>query len=156
MQLDNYDLAILTALQQNARISNLELAETIGLSPTPTARRIKLLEQAGIIKRSTIVIDRELLGLKLTIFVAITLDRHTHQYFDDFEKAVQVFPEVINCSVVTGRAEDYLLEVVAKDMRHYEEFLLKRLNAIQGVSSVHTSFELKNVIHNAPIPLSTD
>lgn len=154
MQLDKYDFAILANLQQNARISNLELAEKIGLSPTPTARRIKILEQAGIIKRSTIVIDRELLGFKLTIFVAITLDRHTHQYFEDFEKAVDLFPEVINCSVVTGRAEDYILEVVAKDMRHYEEFLLKRLNAIQGVSSVHTSFELKNVIHNAPIPLA--
>lgn len=156
MQLDKYDFSILTELQQNARISNLELAERIGLSPTPTARRIKILEQAGIIKRSTIVIDRELLGYKLTIFVAITLDRHTYQYFDDFEKAVKIFPEVINCSVVTGRAEDYVLEVVAKDMRHYEEFLLKRLNAIDGVRSVHTSFELKNVIHNAAVPIVTD
>ncbi len=155
MPLDTFDYAILDLLQQNARSSTLEIAEKIGLSATPTARRIKRLEESGVIQRATIVIDRELLGFKLTSFVAITLDRHTHQYFDDFEKAVKVFPEVINCSVVTGRAEDYILEVITRDMRHYEEFLLKRLNTIKGVSNVHSSFELKNVIHNAPLPLDT-
>lgn len=152
-KLDQTDKRILEILQENARISNLELAEAINLSPTPCARRVKQLEDAGIIQRHITVLDQEKLGLKLTIFLAVTMEKHNSATFDAFEEQVKNFPEVVSCSVVTGRSEDYILKVVAKDMKHYEEFLLKRLNNIEGVSNVHTSFELRRVIGAGALPV---
>lgn len=151
--LDKTDKQILHILQTNATISNLELAEHINLSPTPCARRVKRLYDVGLIKGSMYLLDQEKLGLSLSVFIAISMDKHTHERFEKFEAAVKSFPEVISCSVVTGRAEDYLIRAVVRDMAHYEEFLLKRLNRIEGVSQVHTSFELRRVIDRAPLPI---
>lgn len=153
IKLDATDKRILEILQTNARISNLELAEAINLSPTPCARRVKQLEEAGIIQRHITILDQEKLGLKLTIYLGVTMEKHNSATFDAFETAVKEFPEVISCSVVTGRSEDYILKVVARDMKHYEEFLLKRLNNLEGVSNVHTSFELRNVVGIGALPL---
>lgn len=144
-KLDNIDFKILKILQNNARISNLELAEIVNLSPTPCARRVKQLEDSGIISEYQTKINPKTLGYQLSVFIAISMDKHTAERFSNFEQKLREFPEVVSCSIVTGRSEDYLIKAVVKDMAHYEEFLLHRLNKIEGVHQVHTSFELREV-----------
>lgn len=144
-KLDSIDIKILKILQNNARISNLELAEMINLSPTPCARRVKQLEDSGIISDYQTKINPKILGYQLSVFIAISMDKHTAERFANFEQKLKEFPEVVSCSIVTGRSEDYLIKAVVKDMAHYEEFLLHRLNKIEGVGQVHSSFELREV-----------
>lgn len=153
MNLDEIDKKLLSILQTNAKISNLELAEKVNLSATPCARRVKRFEDQGLILGTTTLLDQEKLGLKLTAYIAVSMERHTQRQFEQFEAQVTQFPEVVSCSVVTGRAEDYLLKVVVRDMKHYEEFLLRRLNRLPGLNNVHSSFELRNVISNKGLPL---
>ena len=153
MKLDRIDRQILAILQTNAKISNLELAEQVNLSPTPCARRVRRFEEEGLIIGTTTILDQQKLGKSLTAYIAVSMERHTHDQFEKFEKKVVQFPEVVGCSVVTGRAEDYLLKVVVEDMKHYEEFLLNRLNRLPGVNNVHSSFELRNVMPNRGLPL---
>ncbi len=153
MKLDSTDRKILTILQQNARISNLELAEMVNLSPTPCARRVKRYEEKGLIMGAVTLLNPEKLGLNLTVYIAVSMERHTHDQFERFEQQLTQFPEVVGCSVVTGRAEDYLLKVMVESIKHYEEFLLKRLNRLPGVANVHSSFELRNVMPMKGLPL---
>lgn len=153
MTLDNTDRKILQILQGDARISNLDLAARVNLSPTPCARRVKRLEEEGFIRGSMVILDPEKLGLTLTAYIGVTMERHTNEQFDQFERQVVQFPEVVGCSVVTGRAEDYLLKVVVRSMKHYEEFLLGRLSRLPGVTNLHSSFELRNVTPNKGLPL---
>lgn len=144
-KLDEIDHKIMQILQQNARISNLELAELVNLSPTPCARRVKNLEEIGIITGYHTYTNAQKLGYQLSVFIGISMDKHTAERFANFEQKVRAFEEVISCSIVTGRSEDYLIKAVVRDMAHYEEFLLHRLNRIEGVAQVHTSFELREV-----------
>ena len=153
LKLDHTDRRILRQMQANGRISNLELAEAVGLSPTPCSRRVKRLAGSGLIERHVTLLNQSLLGLKLTVIIGITLDRHTPDRFDNFETSVREFPEVIECNVVTGQAADYLLRVVVPDMESYEEFLLGRLTRIEGVTGVHSSFVLRRVINKTELPL---
>lgn len=153
MNLDKIDRQILQELQKNARISNLELAERVNLSPTPCARRVKQLEQAGIVVDHVTVLDREKLGLKLTAMVSVTMDRHTADRFEKFEQSASLLPEVMECYVVTGQDSDFLIKVLIRDMRHYEEFLLRRLTKLEGVSGVHTSFVLRQPINKTELPI---
>ena len=143
--LDDIDQHLLRLLQTDARISITELAERVNLSATPCARRVKRLEDSGIITGYHTQTDAQKLGYPLAIFIAISMDRHTAERFQQFESKVQSFEEVISCSIVTGRTEDYLIKVRVRDMAHYEEFLLHRLNRIEGVAQVHTSFELREI-----------
>ncbi len=152
--LDKIDKHILRLLQHNAKISNLELAEQVGLSPTPCARRVKQLEEAGYIERTLTVLNQEKLGLNLTVYIAVSMKSHTPESFELFEKAVKELPEVVGCSVVTSRAEDFLLRVVVRDMQHYQEFLLSRLNRIEGVDNMYSSFVLRDVIHFGELPIA--
>lgn len=142
---DDIDRRLLRLLRTEARMSITELAEHVNLSATPCARRIKRLEDAGIITGYHTQTDAEKLGYPLAVFIAVSMDRHTAERFEMFEQKVQSFDEVISCSIVTGRSEDYLMKVRVRDMAHYEEFLLHRLNRIEGVAQVHTSFELREV-----------
>ncbi len=153
MKLDRTDRRILTAMQRNARISNLELAELVGLSPTPCSRRVKRLEESGLIRGHVTLLDQSRLGLKLTAYIGISMDRHTPDRFDAFEEQVMSFPEVMECSVVTGQAADYLLKAVVADMEYYERFLLGKLTRIPGVAGVHSSFELRRVVQRTELPL---
>ena len=153
MTLDKIDKMILRELQNNSRISNIELAEKIALSPTPCARRVRQLEEAGIIKGHHTELDPELLGLSLTAQVSVTMDKHTADRFERFEAAAAELPEVIECYVVTGQDSDFLIKVMVRDMRHYEEFLLSRLTKLEGVSGVHSSFVLRQPIHKNELPL---
>ena len=91
------------------------------------------------------------MGYTLSVFVAVSMDKHTSERFCEFERAISAFDEVVSCSVVTGRSEDYLLKVVVRDMKHYEEFLLNRLSKIDGVSQLHTSFELREVFNRGAV-----
>ena len=146
LQLDRIDLKILDLLQRDAGLSNLELAERVGLTPTPCARRVKRLEAAGIILERVTLLDQTKLGLALTAHIGITMDRHTPERFDAFEAVVVDFPEVVSCAVVTGQSADYLIQAVVADMVHYERFLLGKLTRIPGVTGVHSSFELRRVV----------
>jgi len=149
--LDKIDRQILALLRENARMSNLELAESVNLSPTPCARRVKQLEDSGVITGYSVTTDPRKLGYQLSVYIAISMDKHTAERFSNFEKKLREFPEVISCSIVTGRSEDYLIKALVKDMAHYEEFLLHRLNRIEGIAQVHTSFELRQVFEKSII-----
>lgn len=153
LKLDKLDIRILRELQKNARISNLELAETIGLSPSPCARRVKQLEDSGIIAGTATLLSASKLGLKLTALIQISMDRHTPDRFEQFEGKVRSFPEVIECLLITGQSADYQLKVVVPDMEHYQEFLLNKITRIDGVSDVHSSFMLREVLNTTVLPL---
>lgn len=149
--IDETDRRLLCLLQTEARMSITELAERVNLSATPCARRIKRLEDTGVITGYHTQIDAQKLGYPLAVFIAVSMDRHTAERFKEFECKVQSFDEVISCSIVTGRTEDYLIKVRVRNMAHYEEFLLHRLNRIEGVAQVHTSFELREVFSRSVI-----
>jgi Lrp/AsnC family leucine-responsive transcriptional regulator len=153
VKLDRTDRRILQAMQVNARISNLELAEAVGLSPTPCSRRVKQLEASGIIRAHVTLLNQAMLGLKLTAYIGISMDRHTPDRFETFEAQVMQYPEVMECSVVTGQSSDYLLKAVVPDMEYYERFLLGKLTRIEGVTGVHSSFELRRVVDKTMLPL---
>ncbi|MBT8151038.1 MAG: Lrp/AsnC family transcriptional regulator [Gammaproteobacteria bacterium] len=153
-ELDRTDLRILQALQQDSSISNLELAELVGLSPTPCGRRVKRLEEVGVIRKQVALLDPKALGLSLTAMISISMDRHTPERFEQFERAVQNMPEIVECSIVTGQAADYLLKAVLPDMEHYEAFLLGKLTRIDGVTGVHSSFVLRKIVDQTALPLT--
>ena len=112
--LDKMDRKILQLLQKDGRITNLELADAIGLSPSPCARRVKQLEELGIIERRVTLLSPRQLGLKLTALIQISMDRHTPDRFEQFEEKVKSFPEVLECLLITGQSADYQLKVVLK------------------------------------------
>ena len=145
-QMDRLDRRILRVMQEDAALSNLELAERVGLSPTPCARRVRRLVTEGVIIHQVAVLDPKKLGLNLTAHISVTMDRHTPERFEAFESAIADLPEVVDCCVVTGQSADYLLKAVVRDMTHYEQFLLGQLTRIPGVTGVHSSFELRRVI----------
>ena len=151
--LDRIDRRILTLMQAHGRITNLELADQVGLSPTPCSRRVKRLDESGLIDGHVTLLNQALLGLNITAMISITMDRHTPDRFENFELQVSAFPEVVECSIVTGQAADYLLKAVLPDMTYYEEFLLGRLTRIDGVTGVHSSFVLRKVINKTALPL---
>ena len=155
IEIDRTDVKILELLQDNAGLSNLELAEAIGLTPTPCARRVKRLETEGLITARVTLLNQKLLGLNLTAHISVAMDRHTPERFETFETEIAGYPEVIRCCVVTGQSADYLVTAVVADMTHYEQFLLGRLTRIPGVSGVHSSFELRQVVSRTALPLTT-
>ena len=153
ISLDRIDKHILKLMQTNARISNLELADQVGLSPTPCSRRVKRLEESGLIAGHVTLLNPGALGLDLTAIIGISMDRHTPDRFENFEKAITSMPEVIECSIVTGQTADFLLKVVVRDMHHYEKFLLGHLTRITGVTGVHSSFVLRHLVKKTELPV---
>ena len=153
MDLDRQDKRILATLQQDGSVTNLELAEKIGLSPSPCARRVKQLEEAGFINRTVTLLNANKLNLKLTALIQISMDKHTPDRFELFENEVSQYPEVMECLLITGQSADYQLKVVVADMETYQEFLLNKITRIQGVSDVHSSFILREVINSTELPL---
>ncbi len=151
--LDRIDKHILKLMQVNGRITNLELADQVGLSPTPCSRRVKRLEESGLIAGHVTLLNAEPLGLNLTAIIGISMDRHTPDRFEAFEKAIIKMPEIIECSIVTGQTADFLLKVVVKDMQHYEKFLLGQLTRLSGVTGVHSSFVLRDVVKKTALPV---
>lgn len=151
--MDRYDRRILELLQQDGRLTNLELSERIGLSPSPCLRRVRALEQRGIITGYRALLDARRLGLSLLALVHIAMDRHTPERFANFEAAVRALPEVLECLLITGQQADYQLKVVVRDMEAYQQLLLTRITRIEGVTGVHTSFVLRRVVDKTALPL---
>ncbi len=152
-KLDRYDIRILQLLQQDASLSNQELADLIGLSPSPCSRRVKQLFDAGYIKKQVALLERKKLGLTLTAYILIGMDSHTPERLDNFQRQITQWPEVQECSLITGMDADYQLKVVVPDMEHYQKFLLEKLTRIEGVTSVRSSFVLNQVVSNTALPL---
>ena len=152
--MDRYDRRILELLQREGRLSNLELAERIGLSASPCLRRVRSLESAGVIRSYRALLDASRLGLTLTALVHISMDRHTPERFANLESAVRAWPEVLECLLITGQEADYQLKVVVRDMQAYQELLLQRITRIEGVTGVHSSFVLRRVVDETALPLT--
>jgi Lrp/AsnC family transcriptional regulator, leucine-responsive regulatory protein len=153
MELDRYDQQILRLLQEDGRISNQDLADRIGLSPSPCLRRVRALEESGIIVGYRALLDAKALGLSLMALIHISMDQHTPERFKNFESQVNEIPEVMECLLITGQAADYQLKVVVKDMDAYQELLLNRITRIKGVTGVHSSFVLRRVVDKTGLPV---
>lgn len=150
--LDDFDRRILQALQAEGRLPNTDLADRVGLSATPCLRRVKALEQAGVIKGYHADLDRSRIGLGLTVMVGVKVDGHRDESATAIQEAFKAMPEVVSCHLVSGEA-DFLLEVVVTDLRGYEELLLGTLLKMPMIRDIHSSFVIRTVKDKAPLPL---
>lgn len=153
IQLDKTDYQILRHLQNNAKISNTELADEIGLSPSPCLRRVKALEGNGVIKRYAGIVDAKSVGLPISVFVSVSLSKQERQTLEEFEQSVASYTEVMECYLMTG-SSDYLLRVVVPDLENYERFLTEKLTRIKGIANIQSSFALKQVAYKTELPIS--
>jgi Lrp/AsnC family leucine-responsive transcriptional regulator len=150
--LDAFDFKILNLLQEDGRLSNVDLANRIGLSPSPCLRRVKRLEAEGVIEGYSAKINRAKIGLGVTVFVAVGLDRHREEEAERFRRVVLKLPQVVSCHAISGEA-DFLLEIVIADLNDYSEFVLKRLRRIPGIKDLHSSFALETLKPSSAVPL---
>jgi Lrp/AsnC family transcriptional regulator, leucine-responsive regulatory protein len=148
---DAIDQKILGYLQADGRMTNQDLAENIGLSPSPCLRRVRQLEASRVISRYVALVDPEKIGLSVTAFVRVRLDQQDDRHLADFETAVSGFPEVMECYLMTGEA-DYQLRVLVASLTQFEDFLRFRLTRVRGVANVTTSFALRPVIYKTAVP----
>ncbi|MCP3869607.1 MAG: Lrp/AsnC family transcriptional regulator [Gammaproteobacteria bacterium] len=153
MKLDRQDRRILQILQEEGRISNQDLAERIGLSQSPCLRRVRTLEENGMITGYRALVDARKLGLALLALVHISMDRHTPERFTNFDQQVSVIPEVLECLLITGQEADYQLKVIIRDMDAYQDLLLNKITRIEGVTGVHSSFVLRQVVNRTAMPV---
>jgi len=151
--LDRTDYRIIQHLQNDARISNTDLANAVGLSPSPCLRRVKNLERSGVIKRYSSIIDAKAVGLPISIFVSVSLQSQERGGLEKFEEKIRSYREVMECYLMTG-SSDYLLRVVVPDLDSYERFLAEKLTRISGVANIQSSFALKQVIYRTELPLT--
>ena len=152
MNLDATDIRILQLLQENAQLTLKEISQKINLSMTPTHDRIKRLEQEKVIDRYVTILNKKMLGNPMMVYCNITLDKQQKNHFEEFEQAIKQFPEVIECSVISG-SFDYLLKVIVKDMNAYNEFYQKKLSDLQSVAHISSSFVMSEVKSTTVIPL---
>jgi len=150
--LDSIDWRILGLIQGDARLSNVELAKAVGLSPSPCLNRVRALEEAGYISRYVTLLDALRLGLRVSVFIQVTLERQIESALGTFEKAIRERPEVMECYLMTGDA-DYLLRVVVPDIQMLEEFIVNFLTKVPGVGNIKSSFALKQVKYQTALPL---
>jgi DNA-binding Lrp family transcriptional regulator len=150
--LDAIDRRILVALQENARIANTDLAAAVGLSPAPCLRRVRALEEDGVIRKHVSLVNPGAVGLPVSVFISISLERQVEEALKRFERVILARPEVMECYLMTGDA-DYLLRVVCADLAAYERFVLDHLTKVPGVSSIRSSFALKQVKYSTALPL---
>lgn len=154
MQLDRYDKQILNILQHEGRISNQELAERVGLSPSPCLRRVRALEESGLIAGYRAILDARALGRSLMALLLVSMDRHVPERFENFDREIAKLPDVIECLLITGQDADYQLKVVVEDMDEYQDLLLNHITKIEGVASATSSFVLRSVFSTTAIPLN--
>lgn len=150
--LDAIDCRIITALQDNGRLSNVELAEKVGLSPSPCLRRVKRLEEDGYIEAYRAALQRSRVGLGFSVFVGVKIDSHANDQAMVFERSIVAMPEVVSCHLVSGEA-DYFLEVVVPDLEHYQQFLVGRLLNLPIVREVRSNIAIQTLKAGAPLPL---
>ena len=152
MQIDDIDLKILHHLQNDARISNIDLADKVGLTPSPCLRRVKALEDRGVIRKYVGLVDPAKLGLPISIFINVSLERQERGQLEEFETTIRRFPEVMECYLMTG-SSDYLVRIVVPDLQAFERFLADHLTRIPGVANIQSSFAVKQVVYNTQLPL---
>jgi len=153
LALDAIDRKILGALQSDGRITNQELANKVGLSPSPCLRRVRLLEEEGIISGYVALVDPDSVGLRVSAFVRVRLSQQDDRHLASFEEAITVFPEVMECYLMTGEA-DYQLRVLVESLAEFEDFLRHKLTRIAGVSQVTSSFALRPIVYRTAPPLA--
>lgn len=153
MTLDKIDMRILAALQGNARLRNVELAEMVGLSASPCLRRVRQLEEAGVIRDYATLVDPEAVGLPVSVFVQVTLEKQVEASLEAFEAQIADWPEVMECYLMTGDA-DYLLRVVAADLTAYQDFLMQKLTRVDSVASIKSSFALRRIQYRTALPVA--
>lgn len=152
MNLDAIDMRILTEIQEDASLTNVELAARIGLSASPCLARVRALEEAGVILRRVALLDPVALGANVSVFIQVTLEKQNETLLEIFEKAMESFPEVMECYLMTGDA-DYLLRVVVRDTVALQHFIVDRLSKTRGVANIRSSFALKQVKYKTALPL---
>jgi Lrp/AsnC family leucine-responsive transcriptional regulator len=150
--LDAIDCRIVACLQADGRLSNIDLAERVGLSPSPCLRRVKRLEREGYIEAYRAVLQRERVGLGFSVFIGVKIEGHANEQALDFEKAVTSMPEVVAFHLVSGES-DYFLEVVAPDLDHYRQFLITKLLELPIVREVRSNIAIQTLKAGAPLPL---
>jgi Lrp/AsnC family leucine-responsive transcriptional regulator len=150
--LNKIDLKILSHLQNNARLTNVELSEHIHLSQSPCLRRVRNMESSRIIKGYVALVDQNAVGLPVSVFVNVRLEKQIERALEKFEETVQDWSEVMECYLMTGDS-DYLLRVVASDLAAYERFLMDKLTCVPGVASINSSFALKQVTYKTALPI---
>jgi Lrp/AsnC family transcriptional regulator, leucine-responsive regulatory protein len=151
-ELDLTDLRIIRCLQENAHLSNVELAAKISLSPSPTLARVKRLEASGVISHYVALVNPHALGLKVNVFVRVSLEKQESGALERFERAVSRFDEVMEVYLMTGD-EDYLLRIVVADIQALEQFILEHLTKIPGIKNIKSSFALKQVKYKTALPI---
>ena len=150
---DAIDRRILEVIQEEARISNAELAARVGLSPSPCWRRVRALEDAAVIRRYVTLVDAQAIGLPINVFATVTLEKQVERALERFERAVAERPEVMECYLMTGEF-DYLLRIMVPSLGAYERFLMDHLTRIEGIASIKSSFALKQVRYKTALPLA--
>lgn len=150
--LDAINRKILANLQADGRMSMAELANKVGLSPSPCLRRVRNLEKTGVISRYVAVLDQRAVGLPVSVFVSIKLEKQRQDSLDRFERAIGHWPEVLECYLMTG-PRDYWLRVVVPDLDSYERFVKQKLSRIEGIASIESSFALQQVKYSNVLPV---
>lgn len=151
-ELDAIDRKILSLLQEDCRLTMQEIAGRVGLSASPCHRRIKIMEEAGIIRRYIALVDQRKVGLPVSVFVSIKLERQREKDLEAFAKAISRWPEVLECYLMTGH-RDYLLRVVVEDLSAYEKFLKNKLTLVPGIASIESSFALDQIKYSITLPV---
>jgi len=149
--MDSKDRQILRELQGDGRLTNQDLSERVNLSPSPCLRRVRLMEEQGVIKGYTALVDPKAWGLPVTVFIRLKLERHSDEAVNAFEHAIIAMPQVMDCWLMTGRS-DYLLRVIAADLDDYERFVRRELQRVPGIASIDTSFAYGSVKHAQVLP----
>lgn len=152
VRLDEIDRKILRLLQADCRLTLSEIAERVALSASPCHRRIKIMEDAGLIRGYVALVDQRRLGLPVSVFVSIKLERQREKDLEAFAKAISRWPEVLECYLMTGH-RDYLLRVVVEDLQAYEKFLKQKLTLVPGIASIESSFALDQIKYSIAVPV---
>jgi len=150
--MDYIEYKILNSLQKNARLTNLELAKQVGLSASPCLRRVKSLEENGVISGYSAIIDQNKVNLSVNVFVQVSLETQSEDRLQVFEEKIMEYKEVMEAYLMTGEA-DYLLRIVVKDLQAYEKFLKNNLTKIKGIASIRSYFSLKQVTRKYNLPI---
>ncbi|MBY4676194.1 Lrp/AsnC family transcriptional regulator [Marinobacterium arenosum] len=153
-KLDRFDLKILRELQQDGALSNQELADRVGLTAAPCSRRVKQLEEVGVISERVVRVNPRAVDLNLTAILHISMDKHIPERFEEFEATIRTFPEVMECYLITGHDADYQLKVAVPDMDRYHDILLGRITRITGVTGVKSSFIMRKIVDSTAVPLN--
>ncbi|GJM11910.1 MAG: ArsR family transcriptional regulator [Pseudohongiella sp.] len=152
IKLDRIDAQLLSIIQSDGKITNIELADKVGLSPSPCLRRTRALEASGVIKRYVGILDPKLIGLTINGFVTVRLKNQGRKALEEFESRIQTYKEVMECYLMTGTS-DYLLRISVQDLAKYEQFLIDKVTTIPGVGNIESSFSLKQVVYRTEMPI---